>query len=396
MKNILNRMWIRLSIAFTVVLLLVTILPDLAVLLLLKDKIVDFEAAIESFMDEHIPDDAIFEKEVPVYSTIYSTIEDRIILGESEIIFSLGESLFISAIISVFLGLCAGILLSRSVSKPAQKLAKAVKAIGQHDLSYRVSSSGSQELIDLAKAINSMADNLENTDKIRKNLMSDIAHELRTPLTVLQGNLQAMLDHIYKVNEEEVVLLYNQVDHLIRLVNALRDLSLPELGQPGLNPQMLDIVPVTKELINLHKPIAQDKGVTLILKHPQKTLNVMMNKDHYKQLLNNLIANGIRHTSAGGTVSVEMKKSEQGITIAISDNGEGLSPAVLPHLFDRFYRVDNKNSRDRGGTGLGLAIVKSIVHSYQGRVEVSSEGIGKGCVFTLYLPESKPQKMIDI
>lgn len=286
---------------------------------------------------------------------------------------------------SLLVGLAGGVVLGRRVSAPISNLASAARRISQGDLDVRVLERGSQELIDLAAAFNKMAADLQHTETLRRNLMADVSHELRTPLTVLEGSLRAALDHVYALDETEIANLYGQTRHLIRLVNDLRELALAESHQLPLEKQPTDLHALVNETLQALEPLASDKGIRLT-DETTDLPEVVVDGTRIRQVLFNLLSNALRHTPPGGTVVVRGAASEGEVRLDVQDSGEGLDPAQLRAVFDRFYRADRSRSRETGGTGLGLAIVKALVETHSGRVAAYSEGKGRGSTFSVNLP----------
>jgi signal transduction histidine kinase len=291
-------------------------------------------------------------------------------------------------IITLLIGIFMSFWLSRGVTQPISQLAQAVNAVDHRDLGFRVATKGSQELQDLARSFNHMAEDLERTELTRHNLMADIAHELRTPLSVLEGNLRAMLDGIHEKNEEEIALLYEQTHHLKRLVDDLRELSLAEADQLSLNLQEVDLVQLVKDTTTHFDALAQENNIQLDLELNESIINPCLDEHRMRQVLHNLLSNAIRYTPKGGkvTVSSRLLPDKSAFEISIADNGIGILPEDLPYIFDRFNHPKGIFNRNQEGTGLGLAIVKALVEAQGGSVSVQSGGENKGSTFTLHFP----------
>jgi signal transduction histidine kinase len=289
-------------------------------------------------------------------------------------------------VVTAVIGTIAGIILSRSLTRPLNKLADAANAIGARDLSQRVEVKGSDEIVAVATAFNEMAEQLENAETLRSNLLADVAHELRTPVTVIQGNLQAILDDVYPLDKEEVARLYDQTRHLTRLINDLRELAQAEAHRLPLDLAMVDVAEWVKQTAVPFKPLAEAENVTLRVELLGKLPTIQADKARLTQSLQNLLQNALRHMLPGGTITVQAEQAADEVHISVLDTGMGIAPEHLPHVFDRFYRTDQTRSRDTGGTGLGLAIVKAIVEAHNGRVTVHSDGVNKGSQFMMILP----------
>jgi signal transduction histidine kinase len=247
---------------------------------------------------------------------------------------------------------------------------------------------GSAEVADVSRAFNDMTAALEEAEGLRKNLMADVAHELRTPLSVLQGNLQAILDDVYPLDKAEVSRLYDETRLLGRLVEDLRELALADAGKLQMNLQPTDLGQVLRATCDHLVPAAEAEGVTLSVEAPGDLPVVQADPDRVAQVLHNLLVNALRHTTAGGSITVSSSQTDDGVQVAVADTGEGISPEDLLHLFDRFWRVDPSRSRGErwpGGTGLGLSIAQSLVKAQGGRIWAEST-LGKGSTFYFTLP----------
>jgi len=289
---------------------------------------------------------------------------------------------------SLLIGVIMSVWMSRSVTRPVSQLAQATQAVGQRDLGYRVTTTGSQELQELAHSFNRMAEDLERAELTRHNLMADIAHELRTPLSVLEGNLRAMLDGVHETNEEEIALLYEQTHHLNRLVEDLRELSLAEADQLSLNLHEIDLAFLVKDTIAHFEILAQEHGIQLRAELDEPLVHPSLDDHRMRQVLHNLLSNAIRYTPRGGVVTVPAKilSDNNSLIISVVDTGAGISAEGLPHIFDRFNRTQERLRSDHDGTGLGLAIVKALVEAQGGSVSVRSGGINQGSTFTIQFP----------
>jgi signal transduction histidine kinase len=290
------------------------------------------------------------------------------------------------------LGIIGGIAASRIVAAPITRLANAAQAIGAGDLATRVPSNhSSMELDELTTAFNKMAADLQHAAALRTSLMADVSHELRTPLTVLEGNLRAALDHVYELDEEQIANLYEQTRHLIRLVSDLRELALAEAAQLPLDVQPLDVAGLAEETVTAFELLAEEKGIPLAMQLAPGLQPIAADRVRVRQSLHNLLANALRHTPSGGMITIAAQPEAAGVALSVADTGDGIDPAALVHVFERFYRTDPSRSRETGGSGLGLAIVKALIEAQGGTVEAASPGLGQGSIFTLHLPYYVPQ-----
>ena len=295
----------------------------------------------------------------------------------------LAETMIMVSTIAVILG----VLLSRSLSAPIVALSKAAKQIGSGDLRQRVPvHNHSQELDDLARTFNKMAADLEHAETLRNNMLADISHELRTPLAVLSGQLQAALDKVVALDEEELANLYGQTQHLIHLVEDLRLLAQAEAHRLPLEIRPVNLAELWQELATNFSLVAEENGIQFHVDKMDGLPHLSADPGRLRQVFSNLLDNAIRHTPPGGEIVVSSAIDGEQITLSIRDSGEGVAPEQLPYLFDRFYRSDTSRTRDTGGSGLGLAIVQALVEMHQGEISVESAGHNKGSTFRVRLP----------
>jgi signal transduction histidine kinase len=275
--------------------------------------------------------------------------------------------------------------LSHRISAPVKALTVAASRMGQGDLSQRVVSKDKGEIGELAKAFNTMAENLERGEKLRRNMIADIAHELRTPLSNLRGYLEAIHDGVIKPAPDTISSLNEEANLLSRIVDDLQELSLAEAGELKLDYQIQDITKLLKQTVMGRQAQANEKGLSLSAYLPKKLPRVNIDGHRIMQIMLNLIDNAITHTPEGGAIKVTAERLDDWLEIAVEDNGEGIAAEDLPNVFERFYRVDKSRARATGGAGLGLAIAKGLVEAHGGRIEVRSQK-DKGSRFSFRLP----------
>ncbi len=299
----------------------------------------------------------------------------------------LRQTLVLAGLAAIGLSIVLGLLISRTLAAPLAHLAQAARQFAARDWNVRVRVQGADEIAEVAREFNAMADEIQRAETLRRNLMADIAHELRTPLTVLQGNLSAMLDGVYPLERAEIATLYDETRLLRRLVDDLRELALAEAGQLHLELQPTDLAPLIESTGASFAAVAEMQDVRLNVE--VKSLpRVQVDADRLAQVLRNLMSNALRHTPQGGQVTLAaVVTQDQNVRVSVSDTGEGIAPEDLPHVFDRFYRGDKSRARTSGGTGLGLAIAKALVEAMGGTIGVTSE-VGRGTQVWFTLPRA--------
>lgn len=294
------------------------------------------------------------------------------------------RAIWFAAVIGLGVATVAGTVTARRITAPLSALAASARRIGGGDLSQDVPVTGSDELAEMARAFNAMADALRRAEEARRDLLADVAHELGTPLAVLQASLEGMLDGVVEVTPARLASLHGQTRLLTRLVRDLRDLALLREGALPLDRRAFDLTQLAREVVDASQAAAREKGVTLRLEGDAPVI-VVADRERTAQVLHNLLGNALRHTDAGGTVAVRLTPGETEGRLEVVDTGTGIPADELPHVFDRFHRVDRSRSRATGGAGLGLAIVRQLVEAQAGRVWAHSR-VGSGSTFGVALP----------
>ena len=275
--------------------------------------------------------------------------------------------------------------LSHRILGPVETLTVAARQIAKGDLSQRVEVRSRDEIGELARAFNDMADGLARLETLRSNMVTDVAHELRTPLSNIRGYLESFRDGVVEPEPEIIDSLYEEAMLLNRLLDDLQELSLAEAGQLRLKRRPVALPDAVSRAVEAAQARASAKGVVLKVELLTDLPSVNVDPQRVEQILGNLLSNALTHTPPGGEIVAAARAREGEVEISVSDTGEGIPPEHLPYIFERFYRVDRSRSRATGGTGLGLAIAKQLVVAHGGRISVESE-VGRGTCFTFTLP----------
>lgn len=302
------------------------------------------------------------------------------------------EALWVAVPIAIMVTLLTSWIISRLVTAPAREIFRAAEGITAGDYQKRIplpdslSETEMDDLQRMAAGFNRMAESLENTENRRRQLIGDISHELRTPLTTIKGSMEGLIDGVLPPDEATFQQIHKEAARLQRLVDDLQELSRIEGGNFRLIPQSVSIQKLAHTICSRLQPQFESKGVLLQNKITTDIPTVQADPDRLEQILINLLNNALRHTPAGGQVSLENTLSKTDLTVSISDAGSGISPEHLPHLFTRFYRADPSRARSGGGSGIGLTITKHLVEAHGGKIEAYSDGPGKGSRFSFTLP----------
>ena len=295
--------------------------------------------------------------------------------------------LFIAFFLALFFGSIGGWLLSRKSLRPIDKITETTKRITASNLSERLPLQGTGDDLDrLATTINQMMERLEESFQKLSRFTADAAHELRTPLAALKGETEVLLSRKRSSEDYQEALTNNleRLDFLTKLVNDLLILSQADEGKASLKIENLNFSELLKELYEAFNIVAMQKKISFTFSAPEEAL---INGDSIKlkQLFSNLIDNAIKYTSDGGTISLIVQPGKDQVTVVLKDTGIGIPSDDLPHIFDRFYRVDTSRSRLSGGVGLGLSICQWIVKAHHGTIDVKSQP-HQGTTFTVTLP----------
>jgi two-component system sensor histidine kinase BaeS len=279
-----------------------------------------------------------------------------------------------------------GFFVAGRLVQPLGRLRAAAADVAAGDLERR-SGLGTRddEIGDLGRSFDSMAEALSRSDAARRRMFQDAAHELKTPLTVIDATTIAILDGVYEHDDRHLETIRQQSQLLARTVDDLRIVSLAESGQMPLDPIDLEVDDVLRRLRTSFAAPAELAGVSMATDTRPSGLVVHADRDRLQQILGALVDNALRHTPAGGAITFRAHSDGDATRLTISDSGPGISPEDLPHLFERFYRADAARQRSAGTSGLGLAIVAALANVQGGSVGAENAPEGGAC-FWVRLP----------
>ncbi len=290
------------------------------------------------------------------------------------------------------LGLGGGWWLASRAIRPIHKISGAATRIATSgDLSHRIDAGEmDNELAQLAQVLNATFERLETAFAHQAQFTSDASHELRTPVTVILNQTQTALSRNRPANEyrESLEACHRAAQRMRRLIESLLELARFDAGQEEIKRDPVDLASTTEECFELVGTLAQERSVTIFGELSQA--ECLGDSDRLSQVITNLLTNAILYNSPGGEVHVTTRRENGCATLSVQDNGAGIPPDHLPHLFDRFYRVEHSRNRGSGGTGLGLAISKAIVDAHHGHIEVTSQP-GISTCFKVRLPVERQQ-----
>ena len=288
-------------------------------------------------------------------------------------------------------GIVAVTFLSRRTMAPLRGLEAAAIRLGQGDLTQRVAVGGPEEIGRLSRTFNAMAEDMERQERLRRNLVADVAHELRTPISNIQGYLEAMRDGVLDVDEANIDSVLAQVSSLTHLVGDLATVAQAEAGALRLDPRPGSIDEVVRDAVDAIRPRAAAKSITLGIVESEPAPPIHLDRARIGQVLGVLLENAAIHTPQGGAIEVSVRTLEGSVRVSVADTGAGIAPEDLGRVFERFYRADPSRSRATGGAGLGLTIAKQLVEAHGGTIWAQSV-LGEGSRFEFELPLHSPDQ----
>ncbi|HVO70314.1 MAG TPA: ATP-binding protein [Aggregatilineaceae bacterium] len=301
---------------------------------------------------------------------------------------AVNEIIALAAVTAFLAALIVSSFIARRIVGPIQEMMRASQRIAAGNYHERIPVPGDDELGALARAFNHMAEVMEQTEQRRLELIGDVAHELRTPLSSIRVMMEGLTDGVLPPEPQVYASFERELARLQRLVQDLQELSRVESGQIALTLRPVDLVErITAASVRL-RPQFEDKQVDLQLDLESDLPPVQADSDRIMEVLINLLGNALQYTPSGGHVIVRATREAEDIHVAVADTGIGILADDLPHLFERFYRVDKSRSRAGGGSGIGLTIAKHFVEAHGGRIWATSAGAGQGSTFAFTLPIS--------
>jgi len=295
----------------------------------------------------------------------------------------------LTALIGSVLAVIASFIFSRYLITPIKKVIDTTKKISKGDYKTRVEVSSEDEVGELCKAVNKMAEGLEETERLRHELVSNVAHELATPLTNISGYLEAMSDGTIKdeqLTKSTLKLLQDETNRLTLMVNDVRALSSVENPNMQLTQKHYNLNDLINEIVSKMRPKYDKKQINVSVEIPDGIAEILVDKDKFSQIIINLLSNSVAYTPKDGFIRVSASEDGEYISVTVEDTGIGIPKKDLNRIFERFYRTDKSRSRKTGGTGVGLAIVKGLMEAHGGDVFAESEE-GKGSKFICKFPK---------
>ena len=287
-----------------------------------------------------------------------------------------------TVVLIVATALAAGLIFGPA-RRRLRALEDATERLGAGDLAARAPERGGDEIARLARSFNRMAAELaardeaiRTSDRLRRQMFADVSHELKTPLTAMRGYLETLQmpdvvpdaptrQHYLDIIESETI-------RLDRIVKDLLDLARYENGVGTLDVRVFDVERLFEHVVRRHEPDARTRNIAVHTSIAESADQVVADPDRIEQVIENLVANALRHTSIGGAIELRATSGPGAICLSVVDSGDGIASEHLPHVFDRFYKVDRSRTNGSAGSGLGLSIAKAIVERHGGAIDVTS------------------------
>lgn len=363
----------------------------------LKDTIVIQKEVRKALNGEYIANEYLLDK---FKNTLYTAVpinnngavEGVILLSTSlmepyEAISSIRSSLILISILVLALITLITFKIAYSISEPIKRLTQAMQNAAHGKLNEKVIIEGNDEISQLARAYNFMNTKLSQIEKQRREFVANVSHELKTPLSsmkLLSESLLIQPDVEVGIYKEFLKDIDSEIDRLNKIIENLLNMVDMDEEKLNLDYKLTYVNYLVEKVVNSIKPLAHEKNIKINLNQLEK-IQIYLDQDKIHQALTNIIYNAVKYTENNGEIEVSIFKKGQYAVIKISDTGIGIAEENLPHIFERFYRVDSARSRQTGGSGLGLSISQQIISLHQGTIEVESK-INEGTTFYVQLP----------
>jgi signal transduction histidine kinase len=297
------------------------------------------------------------------------------------------EAVLWGALAAIVAALIASYLVSGWITRPLGQMAEVADRIADGDFGQRVSHESKDEIGRFAAAFNTMAAQLQETEELRKELLGTISHDIRTPLATIEGYMQGLMDGIIPAEPQTYELVRREAARLGRLVTDVERLSRLEAGAETITPQKVAVTEALEAVVAPLRPQFAYRDISLDAQCPEPCPAMWADPDKFAQILVNLLSNSLRYTPPGGAVKVEVLPQDRMVAFVVEDNGVGINAEDLPHIFERFYRVDKSRSTAGGGSGIGLAVAKALTEQMGGSISVESRP-GSFTRFSFLLPQA--------
>jgi signal transduction histidine kinase len=302
----------------------------------------------------------------------------------------LEQSLLIAGFAVLGAAVVVSLFVSRRIVEPLQELTLVSGRLAQGYYRERTTIQSDDELAHLSRSINQLAEALEKTEQRRLGLITDVSHELRTPLSIIAGYMEGLIDGVIQPEPQIFALVHHEAVRLKWMTEELALLSRAEAGQLRVEPRLIVLAIVIERVVAQFQSQLASQDLTLELRIARDLPPVLADPDRVEQILINLMTNAVQYSPAGGKITVFAQALDPFVEVGVVDTGIGIAAEHLPHIFERFYRVDKSRARQSGGAGIGLTIARHLVYAQGGEIWAESAGPGRGSTFRFTLPMYEP------
>lgn len=299
----------------------------------------------------------------------------------------LRRTFILVGLLTLFSSLIIALLFSRQLVKPIRSLRRSTSALAAGDYKTRIDIHSNDELGDLSRDFNQLAESLQQHETSRRQWIMDIAHELRTPLAILRGEIEAIQDGVSDSSPQTLQSLHQETLHLQRLVDDLYTLSMSDNGSLTYQKTELDFNELIRDSLAQFENQFTKQNIAIQVELPDKPVSFHGDSQRLQQLIQNLLKNSLRYTDTPGKLLIQLQQENQRIRLTIDDSAPGVPNESLPRLFERLYRVENSRNRATGGAGIGLSICYNIVQAHAGKISASHSTLG-GLNITMTFPDN--------
>ncbi|KAA0112397.1 cell wall metabolism sensor histidine kinase WalK [Mycolicibacterium sp. P1-5] len=356
--------------------------------LLLAQSVVLIAGGVTTWVVASVVGPPLFRKHLTMAGVAHGSNEQY--HAEQAYQYATALSIAVAITVAALTALIVTIYLSRRVQHSIAEVSAAASAVaeGRYDIRVTPPRLG-REFDYLTTAFNQMAERLQTVESTRRQLFGDLAHEIRTPVAVLEAYLEAVEDGVRSLDQPTITMLRDQTGRLVRFSADAAALAQAEEANATISAAWIEAGEIARSVGAAMADRFAANGVALDINVDDGT-RLCADRQRLAQVLGNLLDNALRHTPAGGHVTVTVTAAGDEVAFKVADDGEGIAAEHVPHVFDRFYRADLARDRHRGGSGIGLAIVKVLTEAHGGHVSVASPGLGEGTTFVVALPILPP------
>jgi two-component system sensor histidine kinase BaeS len=330
-----------------------------------------------------------------IHSAKFDRPEETIsfVAAEHAVLRKIDDNVLRVFLLSVAVAALLSLVVSRRLSAPLETLGKVVDDLAEGDFTHRAPVQGPIEVARLSESFNRMADSIEESEYLRRQLVDDLAHELRNPLAAARAQAEAMIDGVLPADNARLESLLDDMQHITSLIDDVQELAVAESGRLTYHMAPVDISELVRRQVKRAGSRVQP-GVALGVRGDSQPAMVEGDALRLAQVLRNLLANAKVHTSQG-SITFSIEQAPGTVSVSVIDTGVGIDPEALPHIFERFYRADKSRSTDTGGAGLGLAISRAIIRDHGGEMFASSTP-GRGATVGFSIPRSQQPVAGDV